>query len=410
MSPATAVSLVYLLGAVIAFMAAAIIWPRRHAPGGRPLAFMLLAAALWAVCDAIELHAATREGKQLVSQVQYFGVVSAAPFFFHAAMELSGREARLTPRVVALIWAVPALSLVAAWSNPWHQWLWTAIVLPSGEVPFAVYEYGWWFWVLTAQHYVLMATATILLLRATSRVRPQFRAGMEVVVVAVLLPWVGNIAYNLKLGPWPGLNWLTLSLGVSGSLFVWVVLREGLLDTLPWAREALLERLQDGVLVFDRDGGILYANETARTMLPLEPAALAGLLGVASIHDAPEQWRVEAPLDGSSGRRWLDIGLDPVRDRWGAFAGRVLVARDVTLQKTFEDEREALVDQLQDAVKQVTQLEGLLPMCAQCRKVRDDQGYWARLEEFLATRTPVEFTHSICPDCARRLYPSIMEQ
>jgi hypothetical protein len=45
-------------------------------------------------------------------------------------------------------------------------------------------------------------------------------------------------------------------------------------------------------------------------------------------------------------------------------------------------------------------------MCAHCRNVRDDRGYWTRLDEYLSTRAPVEFTHAICPDCARRLYPS----
>lgn len=77
---------------------------------------------------------------------------------------------------------------------------------------------------------------------------------MAAVLMAVLLPWIGNAAYNAKLGPWPGLNWLTLSLGVSGCLLVWVVRREGLLDLLPMAREALLERMTDSVVVLDWDG------------------------------------------------------------------------------------------------------------------------------------------------------------
>jgi PAS domain-containing protein len=402
---AVAVILVYLVGAVTALAAAAAIW-RRTAPGARPLMLMLVAAAFWAICDAIELHLATADGKQFISQIQYLGVVSAAPFFFHGALELAGRSTRLTRRLIALVWGVPLLSLVAAWTNPWHHWLWTEIVLPSGDLPFATYRYGWWFWVLTAQHYLLVLVATIVLLRAMKRVQRQFRIGMTAVVIAVMIPWLGNAAYNLKLGPWPGLNYLTLSLSVSGSLFAWAVLREGLLDVLPRAREALLERLSDGVIVFDQDDAVLFANETARRMLPLEPGALARTLALESLRAVPELWRAEVSIDSASGRQWLDVAMEPVRDRWGAFAGRVLVARDVTAQKLFEDEREDLINDLQQALKQVTQLEGLLPMCAHCRNVRDDRGYWTRLDEYLSTRAPVEFTHAICPDCARRLYPS----
>lgn len=273
-----------------------------------------------------------------------------------------------------------------------------------------MYQYGWWFWVLTAQHYLLMVAATIVLLGAIRRVGRHFRTGMATVLVAVILSWIGNAAYNAKLGPWPGLNWLTLSLGVSGSLLVWVVLREGLLDLLPQAREALLEKMADGVVVLDREGRVIFANQTARQTLPLDEDALPRALGFPSLRDAPEQWRTETPVESGSARRWLDVRLDPVRDRWGVLAGRLLVARDVTPQKNLEDERERLIDELQDALGKVTQLEGLLPICASCRKVRDDGGYWGHVEEYFSSRAPVEFTHAICPDCARKLYASIMNR
>lgn len=70
-------SLVYGFGAVVALVAAAVVWPRRTGPGGTPLVPMLLATALWALCDAIELHVATVEGKLLVAQIQYIGIVAA---------------------------------------------------------------------------------------------------------------------------------------------------------------------------------------------------------------------------------------------------------------------------------------------------------------------------------------------
>ena len=409
MPPAITFSLVYLLAATIGLAAAAVIWPRRTAPGATPLALMLLAAAFWAVCDAIELHVPGVEGKRLVSQFQYIGVIAAAPCFYHAAMALSGRSARLTMPVWFAVWAVPLASLAVAWTNPWHYWLWTDILPPTGDLPFATYEYGWWFWVLTAQNYLLLVAATILLLSAIRRVRRPFRAGITAVLVSVILPWIGNAAYNAKVGPWPGLNWLTLSLAISGSLLVWVVLREGLLDLLPWAREALLEKMTDGVLVLDHDGCVMMTNDAARS-LGLTGAVLARALGLVSLRYAPEQRRTEVSIEGGTAGYWLDVRIDPIRDRWGALAGRLVVARDVTAQKALEDEREHLIDELRDALRKVVQLEGLLPICASCRKVRDDGGYWESVEEYFGSRTPVEFTHGICPECQTELYPSIVQE
>ena len=297
MSFAVSFTFVYLFAAAIGLMAAATIWPRRQAPGGLPLALMLAAAAFWAVCDAIELHLPTASERQLLSQIQYIGVITAAPFFFHAAWELAGGRRHLPSLALAAIWSVPFFALVAAWTNPLHGWLWAEIVPPAGGMPFATYHYGWAFWVLTVQNYLLMIAATVMLSKAIQRVGRHYRIGMAVVLVAVILPWIGNAMYNLKLGPWPGLNWLTLSLGVSGSLLVWVVLREGLLDLLPSAREALLERMTDGVVVIDRDGQVMFANDAADHLLPLDDRALASALGLASLKQLPGQWRSEVHVE-----------------------------------------------------------------------------------------------------------------
>jgi PAS domain-containing protein len=402
---ATRFSLVYGVAAGIALVAFAVMWRRRGALGARPLALMMLAAGVWALADAVELQVPTIAGKRLVSQIQYLGVVSAAPFFFHAAMALGGRGRDLSPRLLAAVWAVPLISLVMAWTSAWHGLLWSNIVAPLGASPFATYEYGWWFWVLTAQHYLLMAAATVVLLTAIRRVGRAFRTTMVLVVLAVMLPWIGNAAYNAKVGPWPGLNWLTLSLGVSGWLLVWAVLREGLLDLLPQAREVLIEMMGDGVLVLDRDGDIMYGNRAARQTLRLDSPSIAGAIGVISMKHAPVDWRGESLVEGGGVQRWLDIGVGPVFDRWGDLAGRIVVARDVTVQKNLEDERERLIDDLQDALRTVTTLEGMLPICAHCRNVRDDRGYWSRIEDYIGSRTPLEFTHAICPDCMGRFFP-----
>lgn len=72
-----------------------------------------------------------------------------------------------------------------------------------------------------------------------------------------------------------------------------------------------------------------------------------------------------------------------------------------------EQERAALLRQLQEALASIKTLRGLLPICAACKKIRDDQGYWNQLEAYLSQHSEIQFTHGICPDCARQHYPDL---
>ncbi len=64
------------------------------------------------------------------------------------------------------------------------------------------------------------------------------------------------------------------------------------------------------------------------------------------------------------------------------------------------------INQLERALREIKTLRGLLPICASCKKIRDDKGYWTQIEEYIMTHSEAEFTHGICPDCMRKLYPN----
>lgn len=76
---------------------------------------------------------------------------------------------------------------------------------------------------------------------------------------------------------------------------------------------------------------------------------------------------------------------------------------------TYERNRERAVQELQTAARRIQSLEGLLPICAWCKKIRDDEGEWHRVEGYLADRAPVSFTHGICPQCDRKLEEEEMD-
>lgn len=89
----------------------------------------------------------------------------------------------------------------------------------------------------------------------------------------------------------------------------------------------------------------------------------------------------------------------------GRFAGTFHIAREITERKQAEAEREQLIRSLRDALAQVKTLSSLLPICASCKSIRDDAGYWTQVEVYIRDHAGVEFSHGICPECFARLYP-----
>lgn len=72
-----------------------------------------------------------------------------------------------------------------------------------------------------------------------------------------------------------------------------------------------------------------------------------------------------------------------------------------------QDELSHTITKLEKSLTEVKTLSGLLPICAHCKKVRDDQGYWKQIEEYISERSDADFSHGICPECARKLYPQL---
>jgi PAS domain S-box-containing protein len=78
---------------------------------------------------------------------------------------------------------------------------------------------------------------------------------------------------------------------------------------------------------------------------------------------------------------------------------------DITERKQAEAEREKTIQELQSAIEQIKTLKGLVPICAWCKKIRNDKGYWEQVEAYVSRYTEAQFSHGICPDCVKKAYP-----
>ena len=113
--------------------------------------------------------------------------------------------------------------------------------------------------------------------------------------------------------------------------------------------------------------------------------------------------RVENPYSDLF-RELLEKFRDAVQINLEIIYNQKLLQQEIAERKIAEEERDRLISELTSALSKVKKLSGLLPICASCKKIRNDEGYWNQVEEFISERSEAEFTHSFCPDCVEKLY------
>jgi PAS domain S-box-containing protein len=116
---------------------------------------------------------------------------------------------------------------------------------------------------------------------------------------------------------------------------------------------------------------------------------------------------IEETLEDERGKRFFLSIKFPVRGGDGAVDGLCGMITEITARKEAEAERERTIDSLQTALTEIRTLRGIVPICASCKMIRNDKGYWERVEAYISKHTEAEFSHGICPDCAKKLYPDL---
>ncbi len=184
----------------------------------------------------------------------------------------------------------------------------------------------------------------------------------------------------------------------------------------------LFENSLDGILRTTPDGYVLDANPAACAILGrTREQILAG--GRSAVLDANDPaiatfleerkrtGKAHGELMARRGNGTLfiqDTSSVIFRDPEGVETA-CTIFRDISDRKRAEAEREKLVGDLQEALKKVTVLSGLLSICSACKKIRDEKGHWEHLEVYIRDRSKAEFSHSVCPDCMQKLYPEYVK-
>jgi PAS domain S-box-containing protein len=175
----------------------------------------------------------------------------------------------------------------------------------------------------------------------------------------------------------------------------------------------------NGIIVTNLSGTIKYANPAFCRIFEYSSNEVAGknatelfttnevrtFSDVIEIINMSRELSHEFIVERKNGERiFVEVSAASVTSVAGNTVGRMASFIDITKRKEIENDREELIKKLQHALDTIKVLRGIIPICASCKKIRDDKGYWNHLETYLRENSEAVFSHGICPDCSEKLY------
>ena len=342
----------YILPLVIAcsiavFVAVKVWRLRATASGATALVPLALAIAEWSLGYALEIAGADLPTKIFWGKIQYIGIVAIPLLWVIFTYSHLTQGTRMTRRNVTLLSIVPLITLILAFTTEYHGLIWKDIRIQTvGTFSALAVTHGFWFWVYWVYSNILLLAGTIFILRSFKRTMGLFRRQNLILLIAVLTPWVGNVLYVTGFSPIPFMDLTPFALTISAVAFALGIYRFQLGNLAPVARDLVVEKMPDGMIVLDAQGNIVDINPALQNALGVSASQVIGQRSKDVFNAWPSlveryenilEAQDEIVLGEGETQRWIELRLAPLVDSRNRLLGRVVTARDVTRRKQMEE-------------------------------------------------------------------------
>lgn len=319
---------------------------------------MLMAAiCIWSLSYGLNLQSASPEVKLLWTKIGYFGIITIPISALNLAIQLSLHKNIHNKYLYTLLSIEPVAVVIFILTNANHHLFWKSISLVPGKPFFTlVFDYGPVFWIHSLYSNLLIFIGLLLLFRIMIYETQPYRWQALILMIGTLFPWLGHLAYIAGQSPVQNVNLTPFIFAFISPLLAWELFHFRFLEILPIAQDVIIENMGDGVIVLDSQNRLVTMNAAAEQFIgsdksdviniPAEqvfagwPELLNGLHGYTVTHT-----EITVPLAPDIHRDY-DLRITPLFDQFRHFSGRLIVVREITKQKRYEEARHRRAQEL----------------------------------------------------------------
>lgn len=315
-------------------------WRERPTPGAVPLAALLSGQCWWSICLFFQISAATVADKVFWVNVSWLGVVVIPVAWLFFCLDYTGHNEYLRYRYVGIAAVIPAVTVVLALTDPYHNILYLDSTLVSQQRIVVLNQTpGVWYWVIAAYTYLLGALGAISLLRFISSSVSLFASQSLALLVGLVTPWATNLLYIAGVLPTGGFDPTPIAFSISGVAYLGALTRFSLFEKNPTpirpARHSIFDRMEAGAIVLDNNGNIVDMNHRAGDIIESHSENVFGnpidvvLPELATIIDESSDNRQQVYTPSESPKEF-DVSVNRLTDNLGRDLGRIITLHDIT--------------------------------------------------------------------------------
>jgi len=313
----------------------------RQNEGINEFIFAMLASAWWVFCQAFELMATTLPVKLTWANIEYVGAGLSTFAYLMLAMRFSGYGKLLTRKNISFVFIIYIFFFGLVFTDQHYGLMRTNFSLDTSAIPYIIdKDYGVLFPVYIIFTYSMNAASLVLLLIAAIKKDSLYRKQAMVLLMALGLIAVSNITYILGLSPVKRFDTAPALLGLSALVLSWGIFQHKLLNIMPIARDLLVERMNSGIIVVDRDNVIVDINNSALAMFHLRKSTMIGkniteipVLADKLTQDDIGDRQTIVTYCNEDKEYVYEIKTHPFNDKRGKRAGTLYILNDITEQQ-----------------------------------------------------------------------------
>lgn len=262
----------------ISIVAAFLFWHRRNAAGAKAMALSMLSAMIWSLGDLLSALCTGINAKIFWDNTTYIGVVIIPVAWLVYSLQYTKNERYLTRKNLLLLSVIPVITTMLIWTNNFHHLFEKEVSISvAGSLSFTNPTYGTWFWIHAAYSYTLLLVGAFILIKKLVWMPRIYRNQSIIIIFAAVTPFIGSIFYTFDVLPVPGLDPTVFTFTFAGLLCFWGMFRFKLFDLIPAAREAVIESMDELIIVLDPQNRVVDINTSAKKVFGEKISDLIGL-------------------------------------------------------------------------------------------------------------------------------------